>query len=170
VRLAVDKFQNIAGHGVEARVEGKSILVGTIKLMNDRKINLSSIQKQMKTGHLSDAEISRLNMAVMEPLKAGIPSWMFNRKRDCETGEDKHFLSGSLNFNQDNDLKRLKKIKTLRGMRHQRGLPVRGQRTRSNFRKMKGKVVGVVKKKLEPTAEKGDKKGGSDKKDKKDKK
>ncbi|MBS3116855.1 30S ribosomal protein S13 [Candidatus Woesearchaeota archaeon] len=131
---------------------------------------VSSIQKQMKTGHLSDAEISRLNMAVMEPLKAGIPSWMFNRKRDCETGEDKHFLSGSLNFNQDNDLKRLKKIKTLRGMRHQRGLPVRGQRTRSNFRKMKGKVVGVVKKKLEPTAEKGDKKGGSDKKDKKDKK
>ena len=42
----VEKFQNIAGHGVEARVEGKNILVGTVKLMNDRKINLSSIKKQ----------------------------------------------------------------------------------------------------------------------------
>lgn len=42
----VEKFQNIAGHGVEAKVTGKNVLVGTIKLMNDRKINLSSIQKQ----------------------------------------------------------------------------------------------------------------------------
>ena len=31
-------------------------------------------------------------------------------------------------------------------MRHQKGLPVRGQRTRSNFRKSKGKVIGVKKK------------------------
>lgn len=41
-----EKFQNIAGHGVETRVLGKNVLVGTIKLMNDRKINISSIQKQ----------------------------------------------------------------------------------------------------------------------------
>ena len=71
---------------------------------------------------------------------------MINRKNDYETGEDKHLLAGTLNFVQDNDLKRLKKIKTLRGIRHQRKLPVRGQRTRSNFRKGKGKVVGVKKK------------------------
>jgi ribosomal protein S13 len=32
-------------------------------------------------------------------------------------------------------------------MRHQKKLPVRGQRTKSNFRKSKGKVVGVAKKK-----------------------
>ena len=70
-----------------------------------------------------------------------------NRRRDYDTGEDKHLLIGTLQFSKDNDIKRLKKIKALRGMRHQKGLPVRGQRTKSNFRRNKGKVIGVKKKK-----------------------
>lgn len=40
-----EKFKNLAGHGVEAVVEGKQVLVGTVKLMNDRKIALASLQK-----------------------------------------------------------------------------------------------------------------------------
>ena len=39
-----------------------------------------------------------------------------------------------------------KKSSHWKGMRHQKGLPVRGQRTKSHFRKNKGKVVGVAKK------------------------
>lgn len=105
-----------------------------------------NINKQTKAGNLSDDEIKKLNTAVQEPQQHGIPSWAFNRKKDYESGEDKHFLTGTLNFVKDNDLKRLKKIKTLRGMRHQKGLPVRGQRTKAHFRKNKGKVVGVTKK------------------------
>ena len=37
-----------------------------------------------------------------------------------------------------------KKIKSNRGFRHQWGLPLRGQRTKSNFRRNKGKVMGVL--------------------------
>jgi len=107
---------------------------------------VSGIEKQHKTGNLSDDQVKKLNETILSPSKSGIPTWMFNRKKDYETGEDKHLLTGTLHFSQDNDLKRLKKIKTLRGLRHQKGLPVRGQRTRSNFRKSKGKVVGVRKK------------------------
>jgi len=40
----VDGFNNISGHGVEAVVEGKRILVGTIKLMKDRNIDISPLQ------------------------------------------------------------------------------------------------------------------------------
>ncbi|OGC56456.1 copper-translocating P-type ATPase [candidate division WWE3 bacterium RIFCSPLOWO2_12_FULL_36_10] len=43
----VEKFNNISGHGVEAVVEGKSILVGTVKLMKDRNIDISPVQKQI---------------------------------------------------------------------------------------------------------------------------
>ena len=43
----IEKFKNIAGHGVEAIVDGKNVLVGTTKLMNDRNINLSAIQKEV---------------------------------------------------------------------------------------------------------------------------
>jgi len=106
----------------------------------------AKIDHSIKTGEMSDAQIDQLNEVVKEPHLHGIPQWMFNRKKDYETGNDLHLVTGTLNFVQDNDLKRLKKTKTLRGMRHQRRLPVRGQRTRSNFRKSKGKVVGVRKK------------------------
>lgn len=43
----VEKFQNIAGHGVEAVVDEKHILVGTVKLMNDRKVDISPLQKDI---------------------------------------------------------------------------------------------------------------------------
>jgi len=107
---------------------------------------IANVNKKTKTGNLSDTEIEQLNTVIKDPSKYGIPNWLFNRRKDYDTGEDKHLLTGTLNYVKENDLKRLKKIKTLRGVRHQRRLPVRGQRTRSNFRKSKGKVVGVRKK------------------------
>ena len=39
----IRSFNNISGHGVEAVVEGKSILVGTIKLMRDRNVDISPL-------------------------------------------------------------------------------------------------------------------------------
>ncbi|PIN74256.1 30S ribosomal protein S13 [Candidatus Woesearchaeota archaeon CG10_big_fil_rev_8_21_14_0_10_45_16] len=113
----------------------------------DSICTLAGVKKTQKAGDLDDASISRLNEVIIKPKEAGLPIWMLNRREDYETGEDKHLLTGTLNFVQENDLKRLKKIKSLRGIRHQKGLPVRGQRTRSNFRRSKGKVVGVAKKK-----------------------
>ena len=44
----ISKFKNLAGHGVEANVDGKHVLVGTIKLMKDRNINIKSIQKEIE--------------------------------------------------------------------------------------------------------------------------
>ena len=65
---------------------------------------------------------------------------------------------GDLDFTVDNDLKRMKMIKCYRGMRHAFGLPVRGQRTKSNFRKNKGKAsLGVVKKQQQPKTDKPEK-------------
>src|SRR3990167_5901326 len=47
VPTKVEKFKNLAGHGVEAVVDNKHVLVGTLKLMRDRKVDISSIQKQI---------------------------------------------------------------------------------------------------------------------------
>lgn len=107
---------------------------------------VTKIDKRTQAGKLNDKQIEDLNNVLKDPTKSNIPVWFFNRKKDYETGEDKHIHTGTLDFVKDNDLKRLKKIKSLRGVRHQRRLPVRGQRTRSNFRHNKGKVVGVKKK------------------------
>jgi small subunit ribosomal protein S13 len=112
----------------------------------DSICKLAKVGRTAKTGDLADKDIESLNEIARDPLAHKIPVWMVNHRKEYESGEDKHLITGTLNFTKDNDLKRLKKIKCLRGARHQKGLPVRGQRTRSNFRKSKGKVVGVKKK------------------------
>ncbi len=58
-------------------------------------------------------------------------------------------VEGDLRREFTANLKRLQAIQCYRGIRHRRGLPVRGQRTRCNARTRKGKVktVGVMKKK-----------------------
>lgn len=43
----VEQFKNLAGHGVEAVVDGKHVLVGTVKLMNDRKVDLNPLQNDI---------------------------------------------------------------------------------------------------------------------------
>lgn len=40
-------FANLSGHGVEARIDGKKVLVGTARLMTDRKVDLSAMQKEI---------------------------------------------------------------------------------------------------------------------------
>jgi len=47
VSKKVEQFKNLAGHGVEARVSGRHVLVGTVKLMNDRKVDLKPLQKDI---------------------------------------------------------------------------------------------------------------------------
>jgi len=60
--------------------------------------------------------------------------------------EGKYVIEGDLRRELGLNLKRLQTIKCYRGIRHLRGLPVRGQRTQTNARTRKGprKTVGVV--------------------------
>ncbi|MBW2988873.1 30S ribosomal protein S13 [Candidatus Woesearchaeota archaeon] len=109
--------------------------------------HLAKIDKTAKTGYLKEDEITRINEVIENPLKSGIPSWMLNRRKDPETGKDTHLISSDLIFSKDNDIKRMKKIKSYRGIRHILGQPSRGQKTRSNFRANKGKIHLGVKKK-----------------------
>lgn len=109
--------------------------------------SLSSIDRNKRTGDLTEEEIGRLDMIVRNPGSYGAPPWLFNHRKDADTGADMHFVSSDLQFSKDNDIKMLKMIKTYRGLRHQWAQPVRGQRTRSNFRANKGKGLGVKRKK-----------------------
>ena len=73
-----------------------------------------------------------------------VPDFMKNRRFDRETGETKHVFGSDLDILREFDIKRLKKIKSYKGVRHALRLPVRGQRTRSHFRTNKTKAGGRV--------------------------
>lgn len=119
---------------------------GVSFMLSNAICNTAGIEKTKKTGYLTDDEASKIDDIIKEPLKFKLPSWLFNRRRDPEDSMDKHLIGVTLTFTQDNDIKMMKKIKSYKGIRHSLGLPVRGQRTRSNFRKNKGKVLGVKRK------------------------
>lgn len=55
-------------------------------------------------------------------------------------------VEGDLRRSVSMNIKRLMDLGTYRGMRHRRGLPVRGQRTRTNARTRKGPRKGVIRK------------------------
>ena len=108
--------------------------------------NVANISKAKKTGYLSDDEVARIDDVIKDPSRFRLPAWILNRRLDPEDNQSRHLISTNLSFTQDNDIKMMKKIKSYKGIRHSHGLPVRGQRTRSNFRKNKGKVMGVKRK------------------------
>lgn len=67
--------------------------------------------------------------------------------------ETKYRVEGALHAEVQMNIKRLMDIGCYRGLRHRRGLPVRGQRTRTNARTRKGpkKTAGSGRKKLTKT-------------------
>ncbi|MBN2368362.1 30S ribosomal protein S13 [Candidatus Woesearchaeota archaeon] len=118
--------------------------VGT--MFSNMVCKISGIDGSKKAGLLDAREIERLTDIISNPEKYKVPEWMMNRRQDIETGDDKHIITGDLQFTEQQDVRRLQKIRSYRGFRHASGLPSRGQRTKSNFRRNKGKAVGVKKK------------------------
>ena len=138
------------------RIAGADLLGGKQVMYALRKIQginfvfsnavcrISGIDIKKKVGDLEDGEVERLNKAITDVKGSNVLSFLLNRRRDYDTGEDKHLVSSDLKLQKEFDIKKLRKIKSYRGMRHSWGLPMRGQRTKSNFRH--GKTVGVRKK------------------------
>jgi small subunit ribosomal protein S13 len=107
-------------------------------------IRMLGLDPEKKVGYLTDEEIARLEEALKDLSKVGVPNWMFNRRKDYETGKDMHLIGAELIYYARRDIEREIKIGSWRGVRHKLGLKVRGQRTRTTGRT--GMTVGVTKK------------------------
>ena len=68
--------------------------------------------------------------------------------------EKKHRVEGELRHETKTNIRRLKEIGSYRGLRHQKGLPVRGQKTRTNTRTVRGNVRKTMGSGRKPAAEK----------------
>lgn len=76
----------------------------------------ANVDPDTRTGNLTDQEINRLNKVLHE-----------------------YKIEGDLRRSVAMNIKNLMNLGSYRGLRHRRGLPVRGQRTRTNSRTRKGK-------------------------------
>ena len=95
------------------------------KLSNDVIAKLG-LDKNMRAKELNEDQIARLNALL----------------------SSEYLVEGDLRRQVQNNIKRLIGIHCYRGMRHRIGLPVRGQRTRTNARTRKGKRKTVANKKI----------------------
>jgi len=105
-----------------------------------------------RVGFLSDEDVAKIEEALRNPEKNGLPQWMLNRRKDYETGRDMHLVGADLIFYARQDIDREIKIRSWRGMRHAMGYKVRGQRTHTTGRT--GVTVGVTRKRTQQQQQK----------------
>ncbi len=138
----------LAGHDIDGQ---ENLLQGMTKIRGVGLRMSRSIIKQLeldpfqRLGFLDDKSISKIESIIKSPLESNIPEWYVNRPRDRMSGKMLHLIGSDLDFANRNDIDRLKRIKSWRGMRHSAGLKVRGQHTRTTGRG--GAAVGVSRKK-----------------------
>lgn len=106
---------------------------------------------ETRLGALSEEDRATIEEVLENPDEHDIPAWVRNRRKDRETGEDKHLTEADLELTEQFDIRRMKEINSYKGRRHRMGLPVRGQKTQSSFRS--GEKVGVERERVQAAAE-----------------
>ena len=133
--------------GNKELLAGLTYIKGVSWSISNALIKILKMNPRKKVLELTEKEIKEITDFLKSPK---IPVFLMNRRNDFETGENHHLLTTELDIKKEFDIRRLKKIRSYRGLRHATGQPTRGQRTRSHFRaKGKKRAVGVTKKKPE---------------------
>ena len=110
----------------EKRIEiGLTYIFGIGRSLSKKILEETNIDVNVKVKDLAESEISKLREVI--------------GKKPTE---------GDLRRNISLNIKRLQDTGTYRGFRHKRGLPVRGQKTKTNARTRKGKKKTVANKKM----------------------
>ena len=105
------------------RVEiGLTYIFGLGRPSSRRILESAGISMDTRVKDLSEDEVSRIRKSIQDDYK----------------------VEGDLRKDTSQDIKRLMEIGCYRGLRHRRGLPVRGQRTHTNARTRKGPRKGAV--------------------------
>ena len=105
------------------RVEiGLTYIFGIGRARSNKILEQASVSRDTRVKDLNEDEVRRIRQII--------------------TDEGK--VEGDLRKDVGLDIKRLMEINCYRGMRHRRGLPVRGQRTHTNARTRKGPRKGAV--------------------------
>ena len=107
-------------------------------ILDTLKINTNT-----NIGFLSESNVQSIEKLITNPIAGNFPVWFLNRRKDIETGGNKHLLTSDIPFTLRNDIERERTTNSWRGYRHMYGLKVRGQCTRTTGRK--GGAVGVAK-------------------------
>ncbi|BEI82548.1 hypothetical protein CcaverHIS002_0304160 [Cutaneotrichosporon cavernicola] len=110
-------------------------------------IKKADVDLNKRAGELNSDELERIVTIMQNPAQFKIPAWFLNRQRDLVDGKNSHILSNQIDQKLRDDLERLKKIRSHRGLRHHWGLRVRGQHTKTTGRRVGARTIATKGKK-----------------------
>jgi len=61
-------------------------------------INVLKINPDQRIGYLSSEQVKSIESIIRNPSASNFPSWFLNRRKDVETGEDKHLITSDIAF------------------------------------------------------------------------
>ncbi|MFW6003149.1 MAG: 30S ribosomal protein S13 [Halanaeroarchaeum sp.] len=93
----------------------------------------AGVDRTATLGRLDDDVIDDIVESV-ENFADHAPEWMANRQNDFYTGETTHLTGNDVELTRNQDVNRMRMIRSYKGIRHERGQKVRGQRTKSTGR------------------------------------
>lgn len=154
----IKHFVRIANTDLDGKKSVQYGLIG-IKGIGRRAAKIltvnSAVDPKATLGYVSDVETERLQLSV-DNISSILPAWMVNKQNDIMSGEDKHLIGTDVLLGLNEDLNTMKKMRSYKGLRHERGLRVRGQRSRSTGRR--GRTVGVSRAALQAKPKEAEKK------------
>jgi small subunit ribosomal protein S13 len=130
-------------------VQGLTQIKGIGRHMATFIADTAGIDRKIKFGNLREPDIEKIK-EVIENIDEYVPTWMLNYQKDVYTGDSMHLISTDVAIRLRDDINMMKMIRSYRGVRHELGLKVRGQRSSSNGRK--GLALGVSKRREAPAA------------------
>ncbi len=104
---------------------------------------LAQVPATERIGNLPEPTVESIE-TTLASLPTKVPDWMVNHRHEPLLGETLHYVGPDLDTRRRDDVNQMKMIRSYRGVRHERGQKVRGQRMRSNGRT--GMAAGVLKK------------------------
>jgi len=131
--------------GEKTIVRGLTSIKGIGMHMSELIVETTGIDRNIKIGNITDKQME-LIIKTLNDIPNITPRWMMNHRKNNETGEDIHLIGPDIEMRLRDEVNIMKKIRCYRGIRHETGLRVRGQRTRTNNRY--GLTLGVSKKKV----------------------
>ena len=132
--------------GTLKTVYALTAIKGISMSLSNAILKKAGVNPDLRVGFLTEMDVGKIEGVIKEPARYGLPVWLFNRRKDAETGKDSHLLSSDLVLRTKTDIDQAKEIRSWRGYRHAYSLKVRGQHTKTTGRA--GKALGVKKKTL----------------------
>ena len=144
VNTVIVRIANTDIKGNKKVSKGLCSIRGIGDMFSNAILKIAGISSKKTIGELSENDIIKIEDILKSPENYKVPDFLFNRKSDPETMKDSHIVGNDLRLMNDFDIRRLKRIRSYKGIRHNLGLKVRGQR----LKRFRSGGVSVSKKKV----------------------